>query len=377
MPLSKKIFIFSLSIFIILILFGGIYFFIFKKDSTKKVTSIKKPSSTKEEQMIEKDRGIILISDEKVLSPVLFKDNSAIRYYAKETGKAYQIEFDGSKKMFISKKELSGLNNVLWSPNGEKVISHFFNTFTYYNYNTRESAELSKGLSDIVWQNNDKILYKYYNEATKENTLNISDPDGNNWKKITDLNSQPLTIFPIPLSGIISFWNKGNGFEETRLETISVLGGEKKTIFKDKFGTDYLWSPDSNNLLISHLAEKGSSKIQLAITNSKGGEYKNLDIPTIVSKCVWSKNSPIIYYALPGMIPTNTVMPNDYFANKFKSADTFWKVDITTGEKERLINLNKLKDLPSIDAANLFLNEDESFLFFTNRSDEKLYRLDL
>jgi hypothetical protein len=68
-------------------------------------------------------------------------------------------------------------------------------------------------------------------------------------------------------------------------------------------------------------------------------------------------------------------MPNDYYSNKFQTADTFWKVNVLTGEKTRLIDLNKIS--AKIDAKNIFLNPDESLLFFVNRIDGKLYQISL
>jgi hypothetical protein len=109
------------------------------------------------------------------------------------------------------------------------------------------------------------------------------------------------------------------------------------------------------------------------VINDQGGEYKNLEIPTLVSKCVWSKNNKIVYFALPSSLPDNILMPNDYDAKKFTTTDTFWKVDVTTGKKDRMIELEKMQG--SYDASNLFLSPDEGNLFFINRIDDKLYKV--
>ena len=108
--------------------------------------------------------------------------------------------------------------------------------------------------------------------------------------------------------------------------------------------------------------------------NYNGGEYKNLGLPTFISKCVWSKDNKTIYCALPGNIPTNSILPNDYKDQKFTTTDTFWKINTTTGEKNRLVETN---DMPknALDASEFFLNTDESLLFFVNKIDKKLYRI--
>ncbi len=381
MSVAKKIFIISFVVFIILLLLGGIYFFSFKKTALEKPEIITEIPAIKETEVITKKQILSAISDESVLGPVLINEQSAIKYYSKKTGKVYQIEFDGSGKMPISEQELFGLNKVSWSPNLNQVITSFSSqensSFSYYDHVNRVGNSLKNNIDNIVWQTNDKILYKYYDSSNGTRTLNISNPDGSNWKKLIDLDFSRLEIAPVPMTGLISFWNQGNGLEETLLQTISLLGEEKKILFKGKFGADYLWSPDGNHLLISNVLEKASSKLQIGLTNNSGGEYNDLGLPTITAKCAWSNNSENIYCALPGMIPDNAIMPNDYFANNFKTADTFWKINIASGKKDRLLDLDKMKDLPTVDAYNLFLNEDESLLFFINRYDEKLYRLEL
>jgi len=379
MLLSKKIFIISSSLFVLLLLLWGIYFFSFKNNASNKEKFVENilPVEIISDKKIPK---IFALSEEPVLGPVFVKNKSNLKYYSKKTGQVFQIEFDGSEKSAISDKELSGLSSIFWSPEKNRVVSEFFVegglSYSSYDYSERMGYPLGKNFGNINWYNNQKILYTY-KTADGKRTLNIADFDGKNWLKLTDLNFINIRIEPIPLTGLISFWNQGNGFEETTLKTISILGGEEKIIFQGKFGADYLWSPDGNSLLISHLAEKGSAKIQLALTNAKGGEYKNLAFPTLVSKCVWSHDSKNIFCALPGNIPDGIVMPNDYWAGKFQTTDIFWKINTSNGEKDRIIETKELENLPSIDVLNPFLNEDESFIFFTNKKDGKLYRLEL
>jgi hypothetical protein len=378
MTLSKKIFIGSTAALAVLLIFWGIYSFSFKK------TSVPQPAPADEttEPVAEEPKDskkIIAISEEAVLAPVLTPEKTAIKYYSKIDGKVYQVSLDGSNKKTINTKELSELVSVAWSPDTSKVITHFENggknKFYYYDYAKGQGVQLKDNLDTVSWQSNAKILYKYFDPKTKERTLNISDPDGSNWNKITDLNFRNLSLAPIPKTGLISFWNSPDAFSPTTFQSTPLIGGEKKTLFSEKFGADYLWSPDGNFVLISSSPDKASSKVQLATANDRGGEYRNLSIPTFISKAVWSRDNKTVYYALPGNIPANSILPNDYLEKKFVSVDTFWKVNTVTGEKTRTADLDKIGG--QYDATNLFLNSDESLLFFINRTDGKLYRLEL
>jgi hypothetical protein len=174
---------------------------------------------------------------------------------------------------------------------------------------------------------------------------------------------------------LVSFWNSPDASAETDFESSSVLGGGNTPIFKGYFGADFLWNASGNAVLVSHTDQKNGSQIQLAIMNDHGGELKNLGVATFVSKSVWSKDNKTAYFALPGSLPSNATMPNDYLANKFNTDDSFWKINTITGEKTRIIDAAKLSG--GLDATNLFLNADESMLFFTNKIDGKLYRISL
>ena len=76
---------------------------------------------------------------------------------------------------------------------------------------------------------------------------------------------------------------------------------------------------------------------------------------------------------MPGNIPESAILPNDWQAGKIQTADTFWKLEIATGKKDRLVETDKING--SFDILNPFLSQDEKTLFFVNKADGKLYKL--
>ncbi len=380
----KKVFIVSFVLLVVVLIFLGIYNFAFKKKSPV-VEGL--PSQNEIPDKISlfdfgKDK-IYPLADEPVISPVLSEDNKNIIYYSRTSGNVWKISLDGKEKEIISEDNLAGLVDVLWSPNKNKVISKFSkngeNTFYFYDYKTETGTELKSGIDDVVWTSlGNKIVYKYFDSRTKKRTLNIAESDGSNWKELAVIPYRNVSVESIPKTSLISFWNAPDAFLETSFQTVSIAGGEIKTLFSGKFGADYLWAPDGGKVLASFSNLKGGSKITLGVFNSNGGEYKNFGIPTLVSKSVWGKNSKVVYYALPGSIPESSVMPNDYQENKLATQDTFWKVDVNTGKQERVIELSELEDVgENFDAIGLFLSSDEDILFFTNKTDGKLYGINL
>jgi hypothetical protein len=387
MSIAKKIFIISTTLLVVAIFFWGIYSFVFKNNSGGIAKEEVKQEPAKEDPLLKKNKEVVpakekiySITEEAVIAPFLRERTGTIGYYSFSDGSASEISLEGENKRFLSSEKLTGLKNVFWSPDGNKVISQFNNngltTFFLYDYQTKSGKQIKDGVDNIVWTNlGDKIIYKYYDAQSKERSLNIADPDGTNWKKMADLDFKNMGIAPIPATSLISFWNFPNAFEATQMKMIPLVGGEPKIIFSEKFGADYLWSPSGEKALVSFSDQKSGTNMNLAIINNQGGEFQNLGIPTMVSKCVWSKDNQTVYYALPGGISAGSVMPNDYQEGKVTTQDTFWSVDIATGKKSRIVELDKMKGV--YDASNLFLSPENDALFFVNRTDGKLYRINL
>lgn len=380
----KKVFYASLAVFIIALLFWGVYNLSFRKGDSDSTSASSQESQAKVDAIAPKNdykEVVSAISDEPVIAPTMSSDGKSIKYYSAKNGRAYEIDEAGNGKKSISDKELIGLTGAFWSPDKAKVITKFASSegkskFYYYNYDTGSSSQLKDNIDRVAWQStSNRIFYKYYNPQTQKRTLSVSNPDGSEWSDIADVPFRDLSIAQVPQSGQVSFWNKPDSFAATQFSIISLAGGESKIILKDLFGADYLWNANGTNALVSYVDSKGGHKLQLATVNANGGEFKNLNIPTFVSKCAWSKDDRFVYYALPGSVPDSSTLPNDYSDGKFNTTDTFWKVDLTTGEKDRLVDLDKMEK--QFDASGLFMDPEESNLFFVNRLDGKLYRISL
>lgn len=377
----KKLFIISAVLLVFVLIFLGVYNFVFREERPAPPASqtIQQEAPVMPETPKQDKKQLHAISEEPVLGAVFDEKNGTILYYGTNDGFVWKTDLSGEKKERISLTKLDNLKNITWSPERTSFLAEFEKekdpAFLNYALEGNKEIVLKSGLDTAVWDNfGAKIFYKYYDEASGERSLNVSNPDGNDWKKITDVKYRNITIAAVPLSSYVSFWNQPDANEETSLSVVGIAGGEQKELLKEKFGADYIWSPDGTNVLVSSLSEKNGKTFSLGTINLSG-EYNNLGIPTLVSKCVWSKDGKTVYYALPGGIPEDAIMPNDYQNKKFNTEDTFWKIDLSSGKKERMIDVDKIDG--KIDSENLFFSETEKALYFTNRIDGKLYKLDV
>jgi len=383
----RKIFFFSLFLFIGTLLFWGVYNISFKNSDNEGESGIlKKKGESQIAENVEKvknvyDNKISLISDEAVLSPTLSQSGDRIRYFSPGEGSVFEIELDGTGKKKISDSGIKNPSKAIWSQDKSKIILKSLNgadnpSFYIFNVVAQKAEKIEKQIDEVSWQiNADRIFYKYYNSATEEKILDVSDLNGGNWKEITKIPYRYVSLAQIPKTGLLSFWNSGKSDEKTIFEYVPIAGGEKKTIFSEKFGADYLWSESGDYVLASYISSEEEGKLKLGVMSYTGEEFKNLDMPTFVSKCIWSKDDHAVFLAVPSGIEAGTKLPEDYKNGKIKTVDTFWKVDTITGEKTRLVEVKDIKE--EFDAQNLFLNSDESVLFFVNMKDQKLYRINL
>jgi hypothetical protein len=386
----KKIFIISLALLAITIFLLGVYNFAFRKNTnnsaqapavqnTSTQNSTTKTTNTGDVPVPIKKSKVVAVSKEPVLGVVVDKKNETISFYSAVDGTVWQVNLDGTGLLQTVPVKLPGIRHVEWSPDATKVLTEFDkngnSVFYSYDYKTKVGTQLKDGIDAVIWDGiGSKVIYKYFDPKTKQRSLNIANADGTDWKKLADIPFRKISLAMAPLSSVVSFWNFSDAAQETQLQTVSTNGGASSTLLKGHFGADYSWSPNGSQALVSSLSNSGSSTITLG-TVSAAGVYNDLDIPTFVSKCAWSADNKTVYYAMPGGIPDGSVLPNDYIEKKFMTEDTFWKLDITTGKKDRIIDPGELGG--KYDSTSLILSPTEDALFFINRADGRLYRMQL
>lgn len=395
--MTKKIFAISTLLLVLLVGAIFVYNFAFKKPASPQKTTASDSSQAqannegknassdaKNSQSSKTDSGasIVAVSDEPVFGATLSSDGKFIYYLLAGNGQLNQVGLDGKLDKVISTEKFENIKKIIWNKSKNRVIieakdgSGKFSEFFYYDLANKSVTTLKKNIDSVAWSNlGDKIIYKYYDPKTKKRTLSIADPDGKNWRDLASFDYYGVEISPVPGSSDVSFWPSPNAFAPTSVNLILFSGENKKEILKDRFGVNVLWSPSGQWGAVSYTDQKGGHKTDLALMNAQGGQFQSLAFPTFAAKCVWSADSKFIFCALPGNIPDSAVLPNDWQEGKIKTSDTFWKIEVSTGKKERLIDAEKISG--SFDVLNPFLGKDEKTLFFVNKADGKLYKLTL
>lgn len=381
----KKIFYFSLGFLLLVLIFLGAYNFAFRNNVNDPTADASKKQQLKDQteaQSKEPSPSITITNpvNERVLGATM--DTSGMLYYFSLDDQSLKEASSEGKNEQVLMSALPGTPiRILWSPKFDQALilikqrSNNANLWYFADLATKTISPLKPEISRMAWDNiGEKVFYQYTDPKNDTRTLNIANPDGSGWKTITATGGDSY-LAAIPQSVLLSFWSRPNALEKTTLESISVTGDNRNILLTDTFGADFRWSPSGDKVLVGTSDEKGGHQLVVSLMNAHGGELHSLSLPTLISKTVWSKDNKTIYFALPGSLPDNAVLPNDYFDKKIITQDTFWKMDTATGKKARIVDLKNTTQ--SLDSIDLFLSPKEDRLFFTDRATNRLYQIDL
>ncbi len=317
------------------------------------------------------------ISKEKIYGATIGVDGKTVKYFSRANGHIFESDFDGLGLKEISSVTLSGLVKAIWSPDKEMVIGVFSDNGDikkyYYNYSNNQSSLLNSNIGYVGWSpDSKKIAYQFISAASEERTISIADPDGANWKNIFKTRLDDL-IVEWPIKEKISLRTQVSGLSQGLLYVIDSTSGDFTRILSDIYGLNVKWSPRADKILYSKTSSYGKNPA-LMLADEKGALTKDLKLTGLVDKCVWSKDDRTIFCGLPQDMTPNATWPDDYYQGMLALQDDFYKINLETGEKTKI--LGSTQEF-SYDAQDLFLSPKEDYLFFTNRSSGFLYSLKL
>ena len=374
MSKSKKILI-ALAVILGLVFMGLlVYYFFFKK--------IALPPASPPEDLLggevvapaEKER-LVAITQETVLGAAVVSDAESTEQkitYVAWDGVISQIDFSGENKNKIGLVAVERIGAVAVSPNGRLVgvkyaLASGQNRYLVYDAEKKSLKALPAGTAGLSLSPlGDEVI--------------ILSPEGNAFKITTaksDLSeSKNITATKIP--DLVLDWHNENsvalktkpsGLAWGLLYNLDLKTKKISRITGNVYGLTSLFSPSGKKVLISETEEDGFD-LKLRSINLEKNTQSAINEFTLPEKCVWSQDDRTL---LCSIIKTSNdyIMPDDYYKRKIKSSgEEIIRINLDTGQKQKMI-------AGVFDAANMFLAPDESYLFFINKIDGRLYRLTL
>lgn len=380
----KRILIFIIIILIIALIGLSVYTFLIKpKEEEPPLGEFPEGEEGfipfEEEFIPELDLKIKAISKEAVLAPTLTNDKTGVIYYSRVNGNVWQSDFNGDNLTQVSDSILENLIKVLWSSDKKEVITIFQDPLGevskyFYKHETDKALPLNKYINYVAWSPDvSKIAYQYQNELTDENNISISSPDGSDSSIIIRTRMRNL-IVEWPKEEKLFLREKATGLVQSSLYSLSPLTRAFTKVISDIYGFSTKWSTDGEKLLYSKTKSNGKD-IVVFVANKDGSNQKTTKVSTLVEKCVWSQDPRIIYCAVPKNIRDAKILPDDFYKGTFLADDDFWKINVETNEKTKIL---EEWDMPEkYNADDLFLSPQESYLLFVNKINGLLYSVEL
>jgi len=369
-----------LLIITLLLLIAGIifayYFFAKGQKTTPKKEAEKKEQTEKINRPLS-EQNLLQITDEAVISPVMDESKNLMKYITEKDGFLYTATLDGKNKTKEPFVTLSGLIKILWSPDQEKFINIYADSFGvkrfYYDLKEKSATPLNENINWLVYsKTKDKIAYHFQDPIQNINTIAVANPDGSNSQSILNTRLKDIRLEWIT-DDKIAISTAPSGLSENILYYTKISKPKLVKVLSGINGLTSLWSNDGKKIIFSQ-TDKNGNNLQLFSANENGLDIKNTGLKTLPEKCIFSKDNINIFCAEAVKIPDNAIMPDDYYKKTFSSNDVLWKINLKTGKKELLYQFQEDIDF---DISNISLIKDEKIIFFVNRNNGFLYRLEL
>ncbi len=373
--MNKKAIAILGGIFILIV--GTLGFIIWQKSSKKDTPVVEQPEiveqPTEEQEPTPEEptptTQATKMTDEAVVTPALYFQGDGIAYFNRQ-GQLFRTKMSvtGTSVVLSDKTEItvpskSNISKILWPPIGKSYITESgigtSKTWSYYNPDSGSYVDLASNVKSLIWTpGGDKILFVWVGNDGKA-TLNLSDPDTNNYQLLTDLYEPDNDISVSPDGQTVMFYRKQISDQtKNTINSVSIDGKIFNTVIRDGYNKEVLWSPDSKRFLFTRL-DPSTQKFNLWVSDRAGSEIRNLGVATSTTKAVWSKDSSSIVVG----VPTSGV------AGQGVTTDTVYKISISGGDKV------EVSPGTTVDIEEPFLSIDGIILFFRNGQDGSLYYL--
>ena len=101
-----------------------------------------------------------------------------------------------------------------------------------------------------------------------------------------------------------------------------------------------------------------------------------IGLKTLPEKCVWGKNSDVLYCSVPKFIDQFDY-PDAWYQGQVSFSDQIWKINVANNNAELLADPASIAGGEDIDGIKLAVDDGENYLFFVNKDNSYLWKLDL
>lgn len=305
------------------------------------------------------------ISENKVISVALDKDNDTAKYYERETGKSFSVNLKTLKTDVLSDVRLPGFLRSYWFPYSNKVVSEFQDpagiSYRSFDYQTKTTTIIGSDITALTISPDGRQV-AYMKPTEDASALFIGDSDGSNPRRLMTTRAQEVRL-DWPIKDALSMASRRPDRAGTDLSAVD-LDGALTVMMSNRENLEYAWSPDGTRLLYSYFtAEQG---VSLWYREAGSGLDAPLGLATSASKCAWHDNTMVITCG----VPAKSSLGRDVPADRSATVDDIVTLDMSTGEQNRRYGGTSATLIGVIEP---LVSSSGNYFVFTNLFDQRLY----
>ena len=311
-----------------------------------------------------------------VKNPSTSSGQGKVRYIDRETGHVFEMNPDGTDKTRISNTTIPGIFEVIWSPDGTRAILKYAAGDKLNILSARFIASSTQGvflpsdLKDIVFSpRGERVAYVL--PDGEEALVIAASPDNKNQRALA---RNPFASWRIswPEEGNIFLWPAPSGFNDGFLYRLNLAAGTLTKLLGPRLGLDI--KTDGKNLVFAE-SDPGNKTLASSFLDVGSLKMAPVNLKIIPSKCAWSRlNKNTAFCAVPVPLAP-AVYPDDWLEGKISFFDVLVKINSAS-----LTAASFELDHPPAggpDATGLFLDADEKNIFYINRRDGSLWKVEM
>lgn len=310
----------------------------------------------------------------------------AVRYVDRANGNIYQTFADRIEERKFSSTSIPRVYEAVFGNRAEAVIMRYLKSDartiqTFWGVSPKEllggdtaneqftrGSLLSDNIKDMALSPGNQSLFYLFNvgDSAVGTTLDLA-------------TGKKVQVFDSAFSEWLSFWPNPKIITLTtkpasvalgymyRLDPVTKSFGQ---IMGGISGLTTLMSPDGKLVLWT------DNTLSLRLLNTETKENTPLSLRTMPEKCVWSKASDYLFCSVPkslGALP----YPEAWYQGETSFEDNIWKIDVVSGNTTLVTNLSAANEGEEIDGIKLSIDDTQKYLFFVNKKDSFLWKLDL
>ncbi len=301
------------------------------------------------------------------------RNGTNLQFYNKNDGKFYTIDNNGNMKT-LSDTVFHDVTNVTWSPDKTRAILEYpDDSKIIYDFNANKQITLPSHWQDFNFSpDGNGIVFKSMGTDPNNHWLAVTDGNGANARRIENIGSNGDKVYPLwsPNNQMVAMYTEGIDFNRQNVYFVGLNNENFKSIVVDGRGFQPKWDPDGNRLLYSTYSTDTDMKpnlwIETATGNNAGSDRQDLQIQTWANKCTFGDTNTL-YCAVPQNLPEGAGIFPELAQN---SQDQLYQINLQTGAKKEIATPDG-----SYNMSDLIVSGDGSYLYFTDSSSDKLYKV--